>query len=128
MLLKTSLQQLTEKAKAKANFNEDLKKFASVILTDWLTRCVETANEGNKELTLVAFKADAMFENNKIRFFIQHGLVEYIERETSLKTTIKSYLVKKSQKEVQEVTSLEFENLFGENNILHFYVITVNWE
>jgi DNA gyrase/topoisomerase IV subunit B len=128
MLLKTSLQQLTEKAKAKANFNEDLKKFASVILFDWLTRCVEVANEGNKELTLVAFKADAIFENNKIRFFLQHGLAEYIERETSLKTSVKSYLVKKGQKEVQEVNSLEFETLFGESNILHFYVITINWE
>ena len=128
MLLKTSLQQLTEKAKAKSNFNEDLKKFAAVILFDWLTRCVETANEGNKELVLVAFKADAVFENNKIRFFLQHGLADYIEKETSLKTTVKSYLVKKAQKEVQEVNSLEFETLFGENNTLHFYVITINWE
>lgn len=128
MSLKLSLQQLTEKAKIKATFNEDLKKFAAVILTDWLTRCVEVANEGNKELVLVAFKADAIFENNKIRFFLQNGLLEYIEKETSLMASIKSYLVKKNQKEVQEVTSLEFESLFNESNILHFYVLKISWE
>lgn len=127
MSLESRLQQITERAKIKANFNEDLKEFAGIILNNWLSRCVEEANEGNTELKLVAFGADAVYKNNKLRFFLKNGLIKFLEEETELRVTYKSFLVKKDQKEVQEVDSLEFDSLFSEQNIFHFYVIKIHW-
>ncbi len=127
MSFKQKLQQITERAKIKASFNEDTRKFASIILKDWLERCAVVANEGESELTLLAFRADAVFEGNRIIFLVKNGLLELIEKETSLATSAHHFLVLKDSKTVREVDDLAFETLHGNDSIFHFITLKVSW-
>lgn len=126
-MLKDNLKKITEKAKLKSLFDEDMKEFVKLILKGWLDKCAEAANEGETEVILVAFDADAKFANHKIKYLIKCGLIEYIKKITELDVYIQEFIVHMGTKEVVEIKSPQFNKLFENDIFLHYYVIKISW-
>lgn len=127
-MLKENLKKITEKAKLKSLFNDDIKEFVKIILKDWINKCADCANEGETEMTLIAFRADAIFANNKIKYFLKNGLIELLKKETELDVVIQEFIIKMSTKELMEIKNPQFDTLFENDTFLHYYVIKLSWE
>ena len=128
-MLRENLIKIAEKANNKLLFNDDIKKFVSYILTNWLEKCAECANEGLYGMTLYSFRSDAVFENNKIKYFVKNGLKELLEEETQLSVSINQYILRKITRELVKTEECDFDVIEDKTDIfLHYYVIRLEWQ
>lgn len=128
-MIREQLRLITEKAKSKCTYEEEVRQFGEYILKDWVLKCAEAANEGRDTINILAFRIETMWGNFKIVNLVDNGLTEYIEKVTELTVKYAEYFIdKKTGVMVELKNRLEFDQLFSDNIFVHFGVISLSWE
>lgn len=129
-MIKSKLQAITEKARTKSEFQEDIKDFGAYLLQDWVLKCAEAANERQTKIRLLTFPVTAKYKNNKIIDLIQDGVLEFIKNYTELDIIYKEYVVKKNNVEIQEIEPYKHEfnfKIIDSEIFMHIGVLDLSW-
>jgi len=107
-MLKHKLQEITKRSKSKDAFSSEIQKFANIITSNLIEKCVKAANDSLNEVIIYSVTSGSIFENVSITTLLNHGLLDYLCKITELDIKVIEYLIdydKKTMIDLSPTTS-----------------------
>jgi len=125
MSLKQKLKEIAENASKKEIYDADIVALGEKILVNWLPKCMDAASEKQKELKLFLFSSTSTFNERRIFYLAENGLIDYLKEKTELDATLTHFLLEKKTRLIEQYDELNFDEI---EEFHHLYLIKLRWE